>query len=289
MSTLTKIFIVLMVIFSIAFSMMAVSFVGDKTDWRSLAKGYKAQQQIAETNMKTAAAAHAAEKTIWLDAKNALDDRVAALEARVVDQQAEIAELRDELARERAEKSGSDALAQRLASELQIAQNGWLEQRKQREEIDNRNMELERRNLDLNERVNEQTAQIVVLVQEQRQLEQQINILKEENTKLARAGAVPATQLEETAVGLDRVSPVASSTGSPVRGSIVEVQGKILTISVGSSDGVQEGMVFVIHRGSQYVGDLEVTDVEPNLSAGRLVRSQTTPLPNDQVADEASL
>ena len=48
-------------------------------------------------------------------------------------------------------------------------------------------------------------------------------------------------------------------------------------------------MVFVIYRGSEYVGDLEVTDVQPNLSAGRIVRARSTPRSNDMVADEPAL
>jgi hypothetical protein len=148
---------------------------------------------------------------------------------------------------------------------------------------------LERRNLDLSERVNEQTAQILVLVQQQNQLEQQINILREEKSRLSQSGAgAPATG-RYVPVEYGGVSPVAAPAATPIRGHIVEVQGNIATISVGSADGVKEGAVFVIYRGPDYVGDLKVTDVEPNLSAGRIIRSRSTPRQNDQVADEPAL
>ena len=286
MSTLTKVFIVLMVIFSIAFTMTTISFVARTNDWKALAEDYRAEQLLVESHMRNLAAAHAAEKTVWLDAKKALDDRIAALETAQAVHLSEIAELRDEGARLRAEKSDGEALAHRLASELQVAQSGWLEQRQQRQQIEKRNLELERRNLDLNERVNEQTAQVLVLVQQQRQLEQQVNILREENAKLAGAGRVGVGQKPMDLAG---VKPVAPAAAAPIRGQIVEVRGKLATISVGSADGVQKGMVFIIHRGSDYIGDIEITDVEPNLSAGRLLRTRATPRAKDMVADESAL
>lgn len=286
MSTLTRVFIVLMVIFSIAFTMTTISFVARTNAWKDLAQDYQAEQVLIETHMRNLAAAHAAEKAVWLDAKKALDDRIATLTTSEAAHLAEAAELNDEVARLRAEKSSGEALAHRLTSELQVAQNGWLEQREQRRQVEKRNLELERRNLDLNERVNEQTAQILVLVQQQRQLEQQVNILGEENAKLAgstRAGS------GQRPIELGGVKPAAPAASAPIRGRILEVQGKLATMSVGSADGVQKGMVFVIYRGSEYVGDIEVEVVEPNLSAGRLVRTRATPRPDDIVADETAL
>lgn len=289
MSTLTKIFTVLMVIFSIAFTMSTISFVARSNDWKALAQGYQQEQLLVETHMRNLAAAHAADKTVWLDAKQQLLSRIAALEANQATQLAQIAEARDQAARLQAEKTGSEALASRLTSELQVAQSGWLEQRDQRAAIEKRNLELERRNLDLNERVNEQTAKIVALVQQQRQLEQQVNILREEKAKLAQ-GAGLGAPAQPAGIGMEGVAPVsAMPSATPIRGQIVEVQGKLATISVGSSDGVREGMVFVIYRGSEYVGDIEITDVEPNLSAGRILRSRAAPRPKDMVADEPAL
>ena len=60
-----------------------------------------------------------------------------------------------------------------------------------------------------------------------------------------------------------------------------------MVINVGRNDGVTEGMVFVIYRGLDYIGDLKVGVVEPNQAAGRLIRSAGSPRVGDQVADEA--
>jgi hypothetical protein len=127
-----------------------------------------------------------------------------------------------------------------------------------------------------------------VLVEQKRQYEQQINILSEENDKLARATqrlSIGATLEEPTGAAMTDVTAVTPVAPTAIRGKVVEVSGDIVTISVGSADGVQKDMVFVIHRNGNYVGDLRVSLVDPNQSAGRLVRSNYTPRAGDEVTD----
>ena len=78
------------------------------------------------------------------------------------------------------------------------------------------------------------------------------------------------------------LTPVAAS---PIRGEIIEIAGNILTISVGSADGVTKDMVFVVYRGGQYIGDLRVGMVDPNRSAGRLIQSAMAPKVGDEATD----
>jgi hypothetical protein len=48
-------------------------------------------------------------------------------------------------------------------------------------------------------------------------------------------------------------------------------------------------MVFVVHRGDQYVGDLKIGMVDPNQAAGRPIGSNFTPRAGDQVTDALGL
>lgn len=291
MSTLTKIFVVLMVIFSIAFTVTTINFVANTNGWKKLAEDYQQDLQVVETHMRSLAAAHAAEKTAWLDARQEKESLIADLQSGQSSQLAEIAELQDEVAGLKAEKGDAEGLARRLSNQLQVAQTGWKESGDELDKIERRSMQLERRNLDLNERVNEQTAQIVVLVQKQHLLEQQINILRDESTKVARGGgrsvATPEAISSTSMVGVRPATK--SSSVTPIRGRILEVQGNLATISVGSADGVREGMVFVIYRGRDYIADLEVSDVEPGIAAGRVMRAKTMPKSSDMVMDEPAL
>jgi len=289
LSTLTKVFVVLLVVFSIAFTMSAISFVVKTADWRKLAEDYKADRELIEAHMRNLSASHNAEKQTWLDVRNGLDRRVAELETGNQRLSDEAARAKVDLTTVGTEKNSAESLARMLADELKVAQTGWEKLGQQRDALEQRNIELERRNQDLDLRVNEQATQIIAMQQEKKQLEQQINILRDENKKLASAARQPQVAPAETAAGpaKGRVTPLSETVGSPIRGKILAIEGERTSISVGSADGVEPGMVFVIFRGSDYVGDLEVTDVEPDSAAGRITRTRGTPRAGDMVADEA--
>jgi len=286
LSALTKIFIVLLAVFSIAFAMSTVSFVTQTNDWKKLAEDYRDACGVIETKMVNQSAAHAAEKANWLDARREQMRQLAALEAQLQEAQHDLAGLRAELAQVKLARSDAEALARNLTGQLQLASTAWDNELKQREAFQERNIELETRNLDLNERVNELTTRTLVLVEQQRQFEQQINILRAENEKLAAITRRAATG-EFDVAGAGAVTPVEPVASTPIRGHILEVDGKLATISVGSADGVQKNMTFVIYRGADYIGDLKITDVEPHRSAGSIVRFRGTPRVDDLVADEA--
>ena len=283
---LTKVFIVVLVVFSIAFTTMTVSIVAQSTDWQDTAKKYEEHAKVADTNLRNEIAASAATEATLRDSIKSHLEKIGEVEGQLKTNGAEMAKLRSDVAKTESEKSSSDAMNRGLLAQLQIADAGRAEYRKQRDEIEKRNIELERRNIDLNDRVNEQTARIAVLFEQKRQYEQQLNILKTENEKLARTAGRPAgaAALENPAAAampnvkaLDPVAPRA------VKGKIVDVSGNLVTISVGSADGVQKDMVFVIQRGDQYIGDLKISTVSPNQAAGRVVRG--APVPGDQVTD----
>ncbi len=292
MSILTKVFVVILVIASVMFTSVAVSITGRTQNWRSAAQGYEAQYKAADATVRNLVAANAMQVA-------QLQDTISELERQGADLRQQLARAREEgerynleLKQVVADRSATEAMNAALVSQLKVAQANGEEYRKQRDNLESRNMELEKRNLDLNERVNEETARIAVLMQQRRQYEQDINILKNENELLSRdAGAMPiGSRLEDPRgaglAGVNAMTPVAATA---VRGQVVSVEGDIVTLSVGSADGVKSDMVFVIYRDSQYVGDVQISAVEPNKSAGRLTRSQASPQRDDQVVDLATL
>ncbi len=292
MSTLTKVFIVVLVVFSIAFTTMTVSIVAQSTDWRDTALKYEEHARVADTNLRNQIAASAAELATARDSIKSHLDKIGELETQLKGNGTELAKLRSDLAKAESEKSSSEAMNRGLLAQLTIADAGRGEYRKQRDEIEKRNIELERRNIDLNDRVNEQTARIAVLFEQKRQYEQQLNILKTENEKLAREAHRPAgaAVLEEpSGAAMSNVTALSPISATPIRGKVLDVSGNIITISVGTADGVNKDMIFVIHRGDQYVGDLKINSVTPNQAAGRIVRSASTPAPGDQVTDESAM
>ena len=152
MSTLTKIFVVLLVVFCIAFSMTSIAFVARTHEWRDLATKYQQEAHIADTYVRNCLAESAAQKALDRDAINAHIGRINELETQQQQGARELAEAKAELAQTRAEGSSLQGIIRTLTGELKVGQAGWSEERKQREQLQQRNLDLERRNLDLNER-----------------------------------------------------------------------------------------------------------------------------------------
>ncbi|MEK6675522.1 MAG: hypothetical protein AABZ47_07700 [Planctomycetota bacterium] len=288
MSTLTKVFVVLLVVFSIAYTSMTVSIVAQTTKWRDVAEKYEEHARIADTNLRNLIAANAAELASAQDSINSHSARISELEKQLQASKTEGSQLTAELAKVGAEKSSAEAMSRGLLAQLQVAESARSEYKKQRDELETQSVDLQRRNVDLNDRVNEQTAQIIVLQEQKRQYEQQIHILRSENEKLANESRRMSSGLameEPTGAAMKQAVALTPVAASPIRGEIIEIAGNILTISVGSADGVTKDMVFVVYRGGQYIGDLRVGMVDPNRSAGRLIQSAMAPKVGDEATD----
>jgi hypothetical protein len=288
LSTLTKVFTVLLVLLSIVFAVMTVSVVANTNNWRDTATKYELNARIADTNLRNEIAASAVTEAISRDAVRSHLARIGEMETQMQANNAELAKLRTDVARVDAEKASADAMNRGLLAQLEAARSGESEIRKQLAEIEQRNILLERRNIDLNDRVNEQTAQINVLDEQKRQFEQQLNILRDEAGKLSnqsRRSAAGFSTENPAGAAMSKVTALSPASTGAIRGSVVDVQGNLVTISNGSADGVKNDMEFVVSRNDQYVGKLKISRTEPNRAAGRMVQSTTSPMAGDQVMD----
>jgi len=288
---LTKVFIVLLVIFSIAFTTMTISIATQTANWKEVAEQYEQHARVADTNLRNLIAANAAELASAADTARDRLDRIAEIEAELEAARAETEQLRAELRRSAADKSSAEAIQRSSLALLQSSESERDAYLKQRNELEKKSIDLQTRNIDLNDRVNELTANLTVLIEQKRQFEQQINILRTENKRLSRAAQLPARGLameEASGAAMTNVTARTPVAVSAIRGKIVEVSGDIVTINVGKSDGVEKEMVFVIYRGDEYIGDMKVTLVDSDRSAGRITGSRLLPMPGDAVKDSGA-
>jgi len=286
LSTLSKVFIVVLVVFSITFTTMTISIVAQSTHWRDTALKYQDHARVADTNLRNLIAASAAELATARDSINSHLEKVGELEGQVQTSATEASKLRSDLTKADSEKSSAESMNRGLLAQLQIAESARNEYKKHRDDIEKRNIELERRNIDLNDRVNEQTARIAVLMEQKRQFEQQINILRADLDKSGRGGRALEQPAGAAMANVNALNPVG---GSAVRGRVIDVEGNHVSISVGSADGVKRDMEFVIHRGQQYVGKMQIQKVEPSQAAGRVLNSALAPTKGDEVTDAAAI
>lgn len=292
MSTLTKVFVVLLVLFSVAFTTMTVAMVAQSANWRETALKYEERARIADTTLRNMIAATAAQETTARDTIQAHAARIGELEKRLQEINATASRLRSDLARVEADKGSADAMNRSLLAQVELSRDAESRLREQLNRVDRENIDLQQRNVDLNGRVNELHAQVAVMGEQRRQFEQQLNTLKVENDRLSQATqrrSTGRTMEDPTGLAMSNVKPLTTTAGSAIRGRILAVQDGYVTISVGTADGVQRDMKFVIHRNGTYIGDLQIVSVEPGQAGGRLTPTSTPPRSGDQVTDAVSL
>jgi len=292
LSVLTKVFIVLLVVSSIAFTSMTVAVVARTPNWRDLAEKYQEHARVADTALRHEIAANAALLATLRDDVQLKLERIGELETGLQAARNEAAQLRAEVAKAGAERSSAEAMNRGLFAQLQATEQARTEYLKQRDALEKTQIDLQQRNIDLSDRVNELTAQVGVLREQQRHYEQQINILRTENERLAQVARAPSRALtleEPSAAAMRGVTPLTPVPARAIRGKVLDVSGNLITISVGSADGVKKDMVFVVHRQGQYVGDIQVNMVDPNRSAGRVVKANMAPRAGDDITDALGL
>ncbi len=273
MNTLTKVFVVLLLIFSIAFTMMTIQFSLSVPDWKDQAEKWRSTAQQVDTHYRNLVAAKVAQGAQAADDRRVWDQQRARLTQDLNKARDELNDYKARLAKAESDLSAQAATVKKLSAELGIAQTSAEKAREHRKALEERNVYLEKANLDLTEGLNEKIATIIVLEQQGRQQEQAINLLKQENQKLSMKSGQRGLDLEESMVlrpsDKVRAQPVPRTTA--IRGHIEELSGHLASISVGSNDGVEVGMTFIIYNNDgQYLADLEITDVGPNSSAGEL-------------------
>ena len=289
MSTASKVLVVLLAIFSIAFVMLTISHVAQETNWRQLATDYRTAALNAEGNLQAMLAANAAEKL-------ALGEKIEELTNASQDLETQLKRARDELANAKSDlqaaahqnESNANALT-KLTGELNVINTEAAELRTQRNSLENDNLDLQRRNIDLGERVRELTIQSATMGQQIRQL-QQLNFAKDDEIRRLQGGQPGAATAGLAVLSRDEYAqPVSPAAETPIRGSITNVEGDLASISVGSADRVHTGMRFVIYDGETYLGDLLITATEPNESVGTVENAQGVIRPGNQAVSLVGL
>lgn len=283
MSILTKIFVVLVTIFSVALVGMMISFVARTEDWKGKYEDEKAransaektamfrQEQIKQLTDKES------ERIALLSAeKNKLDAELSALQTKAAEAAADATRLAQQKDKSEADVSQLTAAVKLLTD---INQSVKQELDKRREEV----ISSETKRIQLADRNNELQGQVDTLQRERKSLNERLVALEKSIDDLRmKAASVASTT--------DSATPAAPSEFVPdvaIRGQVVATDKAdsvtFVKINVGSTDRVRENTKFIIHRGSTYVGTMVVTNVDTKASAGRLTLGQGEIKPGDEV------
>jgi hypothetical protein len=276
LSTLTKILIVLLSLFSIYLCATIVTYVGTADNYKSAYeqqgkdfaalkeknKGYEKdlaekQRQINEFGLK-------------------LDSEVSKLKA-------EKSQLEQELKNAKsAELDAEEKVKSLTASALNFEKTvGGMEDslKKTREELDQARAEGIKLTKNLNEvtaSLEEKMAQLAALDAEKKRLLEAKTNLEQRVSGGGGLIAEPVTTVPDSASQAIETSAIVS-----LKGVITAVEGSIVTLSIGDADGVQKGMIFHVIRNDVFICDIKITEVDTDAAAGTMQLLQQQPKVGD--------
>ncbi len=297
MSTLTKVLIVLLTVFSLFLCGIVVTYVANAENQRKRADGLQQQLQSAKQRQQQAMANEEQQKKA-----------AEALEADLGTQLAELKTLRTQLEGEIDKlKRENGQLVQKVADlanvvetanttakqQTDLFQTSQQEVQTLRADQTNRNKELQETTQALMERM----AALMDMEKRNRQLIEEKQALEIQlGQSLQPYGRAPVrpqtvTQPQLTAQPVQRASsqqptPVPQTRPINLNGRVtqIDMKNKVAAISIGSAAGVREDMKFHVTRGDRWICEILIFDVDAERAVGTLDLVQVEPQAGDLVA-----
>lgn len=287
MTTVTKIFVILVCLFAFIFTPMAISFAARTYDWRAVATAAQDNAQVNAAAARHEKSLREAERARYETLLERSQDRVQAGERQIADLQLQLDALtqeRDQLARSR---DSWETSARLLTAELAVRSQHNQELEQAREGCLTRERELQATNVWMRDQLQMRNTELEVLRQQLNQRQQEIVAYRDENERLRRSLGVGRGGEPATATPSPNVEAATPATSAPIQGRVTEVRGKDASIDVGNASGIREGMRMVVVRGNTYVGDLRITSTTPNEAVGEILAAGDRQVrQGDSVIDE---
>ncbi len=282
MSTMTKVFIVLTAVLSIAASVLFIGTTAMSANWKELAEVYR-ERQLAEfahrVNFQATMEAALAMK------EDALQEVQMALDAASSDKRsltAELSTVRTELARQSNERVAAEADRKKALEMLDVESAQRTALAEQNRVLLSQNIDLQTRNTRLNSRVLELTANNTILADQARNLREKLHAAEQQVVELQQA-QLAARRPVPALAAVTSVQPLSPPVAGPISGEVMAVDGNYASINIGAASGVLPGMVFMVYRNNSYVAELEIDGVRPEEACGKLMTVQQAVRAGDAV------
>lgn len=282
MSTLTKILIVLLSFASIFLCSTAISYVAST---RNVQENYREQvainQSLGAAKVQETNDHNEKKKEMQADKQQYLAD-IVKLQASSVDL---AANLKTALREKQDYEIKYTELAASVTSIGTSVGNLDTQLASTRIELE----EQRNKNIKTDKYLNEITAQLMAKTVELEALDKVARRLTEEKTSLEAMleGTTEVAAEKVTMVQQDAAKQlVTTAPDKAVRGLITEVGKTLVSVSVGSADGIAKNTVLHVTRGDQFLCDIVVTDVDTNKAAGIRQLVQAQPKIGDHVSTE---
>jgi len=292
-SVLTKLFVLILTVLSIALSMLTIGTMAAQQNWKQSATDYKGEATAAIAQLDAVTASNALEQQRAVARLESMQAEITKLRNDINDYRIQLANSQQKIASTTNQLNNEQAQATSLAEHNKMLEGARTREQELVAKLSERNSRLTRENIDLNDRVKELTANMAMAQSRVRALKEQLG-----GGMGAQLGAAEPTQIPGGPAIVQAYTPSASAPvglsdiTAPIRGEVTAVRGDLAEISVGSADGVGHGMRFLLYRRTgaspKYVGTLRITAVEANAAAGVIEQSEGDISVGDAARDQAS-
>lgn len=285
MSILTKILAVLLSVISLVLVGMVVTFVGNTNNYKEMYEAEKSLNTVLKSELTTKDELYNTQINKTGDLETKYLQQIRNLEA---DKDMLASDLRK--AERMAQKYQADAdkwkgVMTGFEQSVRNLQTSLSQTQQQLDEARSQGIKDQKELSQITADLYEKIVQLQSLEAERRRLLEQKKKL-EERAVSGSVGAreiIPVTPLNRTA---RPAVPTAATVSSDIKGQIVQVSENLVTLSIGSADGVRENMVFHVTRGDRFLCDVLVTNVDINQCAGILDLVQDQPKVGDTVSTQ---
>lgn len=259
MSTLTKVFVVLTSVLSVAMCTFFIAAASQWDNYRELTRTLQSQRDAAITAQQNAVAVQAAALALKDDQLRETREQLEKSLADRTKLNDDLAKLRNDLTQAKNEKLAADARATKFQELLDVTTAERNSLQKQNQTLVAQNLDQQSRLSRSNSRVLELTTNLTILKDELRNLQEKLVASEGGARGAARAPDVPS--------GVTAMQPAVRSD---IRGEIVDVNGGYASVNIGQASGLSVGMTLMVYRDGNYLGDLKIESVRPNEAGGRL-------------------
>jgi hypothetical protein len=286
LSTLTKVLIILQTVFSILLCGIVATYVANASD-------YKQKYDMSVRTKNAAVASKSSIEEEWNAAKVKLVDAQKTAEETEPVLTAQIVKLKDDLTRTQAE---IDTLNKRVTDSMAAIKAASATASQQIRLYETAHAQLkatESDKIQLSKEYDETQSVLLEKLAVVASQDKMIRELQEEKSEiqgrleqyLHQYGKVPAPATAATLVPskVQMAQPV-SAIGLKGLISDLDIANKLAEISLGSTDGVKEGMKFIVTRDNQFICNVVVLDVDAERAVGLLDLVKDTPVAGDRVS-----
>ena len=273
MSALTKVFILLHVVMSMLLAAGLIVFVNRVDDFQVASRTQKAALARAEAQSAEANAALATMQSTMNNVSQTSQARIQQIQAELAQRDQQILDLRGQLAEAQAQLASAQTALTSNTEALKVAQQNQGTLQGQLAQIRQTHDKLMQQFTDANLSLNDLQSRLSQTDRQRRDLQEQVASLQEQIANVGAAGArTEAGGSRDAAQAGGRINPNVNVNGV-VREKRVIAGVPYATISIGSADAVQRNMRLRVlggRNGQEFLGYIDVTQVEPDEAIGRL-------------------